>query len=52
MRACYSEGEWYVMVMQLLGISLSDLLMEYDLNLKAILILADQMVHRDAPISR
>ena len=51
-RACYSEGEWYVMVMQLLGISLSDLLMEYDLNLKAILILADQMVHRDAPISR
>lgn len=43
-RACYSEGEWYVMVMQLLGISLSDLLMEYDLNLKAILILADQMI--------
>lgn len=30
--------------MQLLGISLSDLLMEYDLNLKSILILADQMV--------
>lgn len=32
------------MVMQLLGVSLSDLLMEYDLNLKSILILADQMV--------
>ncbi len=43
-RACYTEGEWCVMAMQLLGASLSDLLLDFELTLKVVLVLADQMV--------
>jgi serine/threonine protein kinase len=43
-RACWTEGEYCVMVMQLLGESLSDLMIEYDLSVKVVLYLADQMI--------
>lgn len=44
MHGCYEDGEYCVMVMELLGASLSDILLEYEMTLKAVLVLADQMV--------
>jgi len=43
-KGCCAYQEFYVMVMELLGPSLSDLLNEYELSLKVILLLADQMI--------